>query len=413
MIDLIDNFIEKIVVIEPLVNNINDDLKELKNEIFSLIESADGVPLSFLAVKVREINPATFIGSGKIDEIRQIAESLSANCVLFDGQLSPSQTVNMSELLGIKVIDRTTLILDIFAKNAKSYEGKLQVELAQLNYMYPRLKGKGASLSRLGGGIGTRGPGETQLETDRRHIRTRIDYLKTQLAYLKTRRNLQSYRRSKNSETVVSLVGYTNTGKSTILNLLTGSDVLAENKLFATLDPTIRKAKINEIDLLLVDTVGFIKNIPTNIVEAFNSTLESAVSSDLNLIVIDGSGAWENQLEVTKSTLQDLKSNSEYIIVINKCDKIVDFTYYPKDAVFISAKTGFGIENLKKVIADKLSSSYVKTTLMLKYSELNEVNKLLSFLENFEFIYKDDYVLLNITVKKIYFNKFIKFKKIN
>ena len=386
MIDLIDNFIEKIVVIEPLVNNINDDLKELKNEIFSLIESADGVPLSFLAVKVREINPATFIGSGKIDEIRQIAESLSANCVLFDGQLSPSQTVNMSELLGIKVIDRTTLILDIFAKNAKSYEGKLQVELAQLNYMYPRLKGKGASLSRLGGGIGTRGPGETQLETDRRHIRTRIDYLKTQLAYLKTRRNLQSYRRSKNSETVVSLVGYTNTGKSTILNLLTGSDVLAENKLFATLDPTIRKAKINEIDLLLVDTVGFIKNIPTNIVEAFNSTLESAVSSDLNLIVIDGSGAWENQLEVTKSTLQDLKSNSEYIIVINKCDKIVDFTYYPKDAVFISAKTGFGIENLKKVIADKLSSSYVKTTLMLKYSELNEVNKLLSFLENFEFI---------------------------
>ena len=412
MIELIDNFIEKIVVIEPLVDNYNDDLDELKNEIFSLIESADGVPLSFIAVKVREINPATFIGSGKIEEIRQIAESLGANCVLFDGQLSPSQTVNMGELLSLKVIDRTTLILDIFAKNAKSHEGKLQVELAQLNYMYPRLKGKGASLSRLGGGIGTRGPGETQLETDRRHIRTRIDYLKNQLEDLKTRRDLQSYRRSKNSETVVSLVGYTNTGKSTLLNLLTGSNVLAENKLFATLDPTVRKAKIDELDLLLVDTVGFIKNIPTNIVEAFNSTLESAVSSDLNLIVLDGSGAWENQLDVTLSTLKELKSNSEYIILVNKCDKIEDFTYFPKDVVFISAKTGYGIDDLKKAIANKLLDSYVKTTLVLKYTDLKEINKLLSFLESFEFVYKDDHVLLNITVKKIYFDKFIKFKKV-
>lgn len=412
MIDLSDNYIEKIVVIEPLVDNYNDNLEELKNEIFSLIESADAIPLSFVAVKVREINPATFIGTGKLEEIRQIAEEFDANCVLFDGQLSPSQTVNMSDLLGVKVIDRTTLILDIFAKNAKSHEGKLQVELAQLNYMYPRLKGKGASLSRLGGGIGTRGPGETQLETDRRHIRTRIDYLKNQLEDLKTRRNLQSYRRSKNSETVVSLVGYTNTGKSTLLNLLTGSNVLAENKLFATLDPTIRKAKIDELELLIVDTVGFIKNIPTNIVEAFNSTLESAVSSDLNLIVLDGSGAWENQLEVTLSTLKQLKSNSEYIIVVNKCDKIEDFTYFPKDAIFISAKTGYGIENLKKAITDKLLSSYVKTTLVLEYSQLKEVNKLLNYLESFEFIYNDTEVLVNITVKKIYFDKFIKFKKV-
>lgn len=412
MIDLRDNFIEKIVVIEPLVDNYNDNLEELKNEIFSLIESADALPLAFVAVKVREINPATFIGTGKLEEIRQIAVDLDANCVLFDGQLSPSQTVNMSELLDVKVIDRTTLILDIFAKNAKSHEGKLQVELAQLNYMYPRLKGKGASLSRLGGGIGTRGPGETQLETDRRHIRTRIDYLKSQLEDLKTRRNLQSYRRSKNSETVVSLVGYTNTGKSTLLNLLTGSNVLAENKLFATLDPTIRKAKIDELELLLVDTVGFIKNIPTNIVEAFNSTLESAVSSDLNLIVLDGSNAWESQLDVTLSTLKELKANAEYILVINKCDKIDDFTYFPKDAVFISAKTGYGIDNLKKAITNKLLSSYVKTTLILNYSQLKEINKLLNYLESFEFKYNDNEVLLNITVKKIYFDKFIKFKKV-
>ena len=245
MIDLNIINIEKILVIEPLTNDFNPTTNELKDEIFSLIESADAIPLHFEVVKVREINPATFIGSGKLQEISEKINEINANCALFDGILSPSQTLNMSEALGVKVIDRTTLILDIFAKNAKSHEGKLQVELAQLNYLYPRLKGKGAELSRLGGGIGTRGPGETKLETDRRHIRTRIDFLKNQLAELKTRRDIQTYRRSKNSEITISIVGYTNVGKSTLLNLLTGSNVLAKNKLFATLDPTIRKAKIN------------------------------------------------------------------------------------------------------------------------------------------------------------------------
>ena len=412
MIDLNNLSVEKILVIEPLTYDFNANTQELQDEIFSLIESADALPLNFIPVKVREINPATFIGSGKLEEIREIIINSGANCVLFDGQLSPSQTLNMSEILTVKVIDRTTLILDIFAKNAKSHEGKLQVELAQLSYMYPRLKGKGAELSRLGGGIGTRGPGETKLETDRRHIRTRIDFLKNQISELKTRREIQTYRRSKNSEITVSIVGYTNVGKSTLLNLLTGANVLAENKLFATLDPTIRKAKINEYELLLVDTVGFIKNIPTNIVESFNSTLESALSSELNLIVIDGSGAWENQLEVTKDTLQKLNSTADNLIVVNKCDKIKDFTYFPKDAIYISAKTGEGIENLKNAICDKLSKTFIKTRLVLDYSELKEINKLLPILENFEFIYDDDKVFVDITVKKIYLNRFLKFKKV-
>ncbi len=412
MINLEDFITEKILIIEPLVNDFNVDTDELRDETFSLIESADAIPLYFVVVKVREINPATFIGSGKLLELKEKIIEIDANCVLFDGVLSPSQTVNMSDVLGVKVIDRTTLILDIFAKNAKSHEGKLQVELAQLNYIYPRLKGKGANLSRLGGGIGTRGPGETKLETDRRHIRTRIDLLKKELEELKTRRDVQAYRRSKNSEITVSLVGYTNTGKSTILNLLTGANVLAQNKLFATLDPTIKKAKINDFEVLLIDTVGFIKNIPTDIIEAFNSTLESALSSELNLIVLDGSGAFETQLEVTKNTLQKLNSTSDNLIVINKCDKVTNYSLFPTDSVFISAKTGFGIDNLKNAISKKLEELFIKTQLVLKYTELKEFNKLTSFLENFEFIYEDTQVLVNITVKKIYFDKFLKFKRI-
>ncbi len=412
MINLEDFITEKILIIEPLVSDFTADTDELKDETFSLIESADAIPLYFAVVKVREINPATFIGSGKLLELKEKIIELDANCVLFDGVLSPSQTVNMSDVLGVKVIDRTTLILDIFAKNAKSHEGKLQVELAQLNYIYPRLKGKGANLSRLGGGIGTRGPGETKLETDRRHIRTRIDLLKSELLNLKTRRDVQSYRRSKNSEITVSIVGYTNTGKSTLLNLLTGANVLAQNKLFATLDPTIKKAKINDFEVLLIDTVGFIKNIPTDIIEAFNSTLESALSSELNIIVLDGSGAFETQLEVTKNTLQKLNSTSENLIVINKCDKVTDFSLFPTDSVFISAKTGFGIENLKDAISKKLEDLFIKTQLVLKYTELKEFNKLTNFLESFEFIYEDNKVLVNVTVKKIYFDKFLKFKRI-
>lgn len=411
MIDLNIINIEKILVIEPLTNDFNSTTNELKDEIFSLIESADAIPLHFEVVKVREINPATFIGSGKLQEISEKINEINANCALFDGILSPSQTLNMSEALGVKVIDRTTLILDIFAKNAKSHEGKLQVELAQLNYLYPRLKGKGAELSRLGGGIGTRGPGETKLETDRRHIRTRIDFLKNQLAELKTRRDIQTYRRSKNSEITISIVGYTNVGKSTLLNLLTGSNVLAKNKLFATLDPTIRKAKINEYDVLLIDTVGFIKNIPTDIIESFNSTLESALSSELNVIVLDGSGAWETQLKTTLDTLKNLNSTANQLLVVNKCDKIEDFTYFPKDAVFISAKTGEGIGNLKNKICEKLSQQFIKTRLTINYSQLKEFNKLLNYLEDFEFIYNDDNVFIDITVKKIYIDKFLKYKR--
>lgn len=277
---------EKCFVIIPYEEKIINE--ERFNEIEALLKTADAVVLGHENCKILKVVPSTYIGKGKLEEIKNYCAELDIETVVFDGELTPSQTLNMAEALGgLKVIDRTTLILDIFALSAKSAEGKIQVELAQLKYMYPRLKGKGEGLSRLGGGIGTRGPGESKLETDRRHIRRRINYLEKQLKELALRRALQSERRKKNNALTVALVGYTNTGKSTLLNALTGSSVLSENKLFATLDPTLRKMNLGEYEIILADTVGFIKNIPTTLIEAFKSTLETAVNADLNLIVCD------------------------------------------------------------------------------------------------------------------------------
>ncbi|MBP5308103.1 MAG: GTPase HflX, partial [Clostridia bacterium] len=269
-------------VIEPLFQY--DDEADKTAEIKELVSSAGAEVYGCASYSVREIIPATFIGSGKLAEIREAVKDTPVNLVVFDGELSPSQTLNISSALGgVKVVDRTTLILDIFALNAKSNEGKLQVELAQLKYIYPRLKGKGEALSRLGGGIGTRGPGETKLETDRRHIRARINSLENKLKELETRRDIQMRRREKNSCPTVALVGYTNTGKSTLLNALTDADAFVKDQLFATLDPTVRKFQLADTQALLIDTVGFVRNIPHHIIEAFKSTLELAVRADLIL----------------------------------------------------------------------------------------------------------------------------------
>lgn len=268
------------------------------SEIISLTESANATVYGSKTQLIRQINPATLIGSGKLDEIRFELENSPVDLIIFDGDLSPSQTMNISAALnGLKVIDRTALILDIFALNAKSTEGKLQVELAQLNYLYPRLKGKGEALSQQGAGIGTRGPGETQLETNRRYLRGRIHFLKERLKEIETRRTLQSDRRKKNVVKTVALVGYTNTGKSTLLNALTGANVETKNQLFATLDPTMRRAEIGQQSVVFVDTVGFIRNIPHDLIEAFHSTLESALNADLILIVCDAQADWEMQLK--------------------------------------------------------------------------------------------------------------------
>ncbi len=372
MHETIDTTIEKIYVIQPITRENLNKYKVLHAEARSLIESAGALYAGTIYQNIREINPATFIGEGKLQELNERLAGLEGVTVLFNGELSPSQTLNISAALeDRKVIDRTTLILDIFAKNARSSEGKLQVELAQLKYIYPRLKGKGGALSKLGGGIGTRGPGETQLETDRRYIRGRLKFLEARLKEMEKRRFLQTVRRKKTNVKTIALVGYTNTGKSTLMNLLTGADVYVKNELFATLDPTARKLNIEGVEFLLVDTVGFLQELPHNLIEAFQSTLESALNCDLALIVCDSTGEYDMQLNTTLETLKEMEFNAPYLVVMNKSEDIADKSMLPYGSVAISAKENLGIEDLKKEILRKFREEFLFCKLFVPYAKMN------------------------------------------
>ena len=400
---------EIIYIIQPLMGE-ND--KELLEEAIALIESAGAQYAGSISQNIREINPATFIGEGKLQELRERLEGLEDITILFNGELSPSQTLNISAALDHrKVIDRTTLILDIFALRAQSSEGKIQVELAQLKYLYPRLKGKGEALSRLGGGIGTRGPGETQLETDRRHIRTRIHALEDKLRETEARRAMQTERRKKDRVRTIALVGYTNTGKSTLLNAMTGADVFVKNALFATLDPTARAFEIEGVPFLLVDTVGFLQSLPHQLIEAFHSTLESALHSDLALIVCDASGEYETQLKTTLSTLQSLGFDSPYLIVMNKCDAISDISALPHDSVCISAKNGTGLDTLKSRIFQALSDRFRRAELFIPYAKLAEYGKIRSLLTERTINYTDDGAEISVIIPSEYTDQFRPFSK--
>ena len=347
-----------------------------------------------------------------MEELRERLEGLDTITVLFNGELSPSQTLNISAALNDrKVIDRTTLILDIFAKNAKSSEGKLQVELAQLKYLYPRLKGKGAALSRLGGGVGTRGPGETQLETDRRYIRGRLHYLENRLKEMEKRRFQLTARRKKDEVKTVALVGYTNTGKSTLLNTLTGAETYVKNELFATLDPTSRAFSINGVEFLLVDTVGFLQDLPHNLIEAFKSTLESAIHCDLALIVCDAKGEYDMQLKTTLQTLEEMHFSSPYLIVMNKSENVQDTSVFPFGSVAISAKNNLGIESLKREIFQRFSSEYILCELYIPYEKSKEYAKIKHFLIERETIYKDDGQIVYATIPVRYENIFQEYMK--
>lgn len=398
---------EKIYVIQPIID---EEYKIEHEEIVSLIESSDGIYAGTIYQKIREINPATYIGEGKLFELKERLSGLSEITVLFNGALSPSQTLNISQALdNIKVIDRTTLILDIFAKNAKSSEGKVQVELAQLKYIYPRLKGKGEALSRLGGGIGTRGPGETQLETDRRHIRKRIEYLENKLKRLEERREQLTKRRKKEAVKTIALVGYTNTGKSTLMNLLTKSDVLVKNQLFATLDPTARRFEIDDIEFLLIDTVGFLKNLPHDLIEAFHSTLESALNCDLALIVCDATGEHDMQLKTTLETLSFLEFDSPYLVIMNKSENLESFDNFPPEAIFISAKENLGIENLKREIIKIFRNDFVYCTLNVAYEKINDYNRNKKYLKERNIRYTDTGMLVDVVIPSMYYTKFYDF----
>ena len=406
----IDSTLEKIYVIQPITKENSAKYKILQEEAVSLIESAGALYAGTIYQNVREINAATFIGEGKLQELRERLSGLENITVLFNGELSPSQTLNISAALDDrKVIDRTTLILDIFAKNARSGEGKLQVELAQLKYIYPRLKGKGEALSRLGGGVGTRGPGETKLETDRRYIRGRLKYLESRLKETEKRRALQSARRKKNSTKTIALVGYTNTGKSTLMNLLTDSNVYVKNELFATLDPTARQFEIEGAEFLLVDTVGFLQDLPHNLIEAFKSTLESALNCDLALIVCDATGEFDMQMQTTLDTLKELNFNSPYLLVMNKSENIADTSILPYGSIAISAKENLGIEELKRRILREFQSELIFCTLFIPYAQMNEytINKHLLTERSIEFT--DNGQKVDVIIPSQYTNKFTEF----
>lgn len=317
---------------------------------------------------------ATYMGKGALEEICNFCSNHNIDLIIADGELSPVQIRNIEDLTGVRVIDRTTLILDIFAGRARSSEGKLQVELAQLKYSLPRLSGKGTALSRLGGGIGTRGPGETKLETDRRHIRFRIQNLKAELDKVEKRRVAMHQRRKKNGALCVAIVGYTNAGKSTLMNGLTDAGVLQEDKLFATLDPTARKLVLPDgRQIMLVDTVGLVRRLPHQLVDAFRSTLEEAVWADVILNVCDASSdECAEHIKVTESVLSDLGCSGKPIInVLNKCDKPteLDFDFF-ENSVKISAATGDGIDSLLTAIENALPKDRKRVKILLPFDKM-------------------------------------------
>ena len=358
------------------------DSEKSLDELAALAESAGAQVVGRAFQKRPKPDTATFIGSGKAQALQLEAQALEADLVIVDDELTGAQTRNLEEILGVKVIDRTTLILDIFAQRAQSGEGKLQVQLAQLKYRAGRLIGQGLILSRLGGGIGTRGPGETKLEIDRRRIREQINRLKLELDTLQRQRQLRRKSREKNAIPIVSLVGYTNTGKSTLLNTITDAGVYTENKLFATLDAVSRRVELPDGgEFLLVDTVGFISKLPHDLVEAFKSTLEEAALSDLLVIVSDGASPdTPQQHQVVEEVLSQIGADTQpRIDVLNKCDLVpTDQEILPimPGALHISAQTGAGIDRLLAAIAKELRKAEQEMTLLVPFTRYGVINEL-------------------------------------
>lgn len=358
-----------------------------------------GAQVAGKVIQRREsLDPSTCVGSGRLEEIKEFCQANDVNLLIFDHELTAVQQRNIERETDLAVIDRTTLILDIFAQRARSKEGKLQVELAQQKYLLPRLMGLGQSLSRLGGGIGTRGPGESKLESDRRHIRRRIQSLEEQLEEVRRHRELLRRRRKKDGVTTVAIVGYTNVGKSTLLNTLTDAGVLAEDKLFATLDPTARALKLPDgRSVMLVDTVGLIRRLPHHLVEAFHSTLEEAVEADLILNVCDiSSEETLAQIETTRQVLQELGAGDKPVVtVLNKCDKLSQMPLVlEKGCVFISAKTGFGLEKLLEAIEKALPPTHLRLKLMIPFDKA----AIYSRLKDSSVVYAEEYTAHGILV---------------
>ncbi len=344
------------------------------DELSELLSTAGGVEVGRILQNRHAPEPKTFIGAGKAQEIAGFIEQNDVTLAVFDNELSPAQTKNLEDILGVRVLDRSMLILDIFASRAQSREGKLQVELAQYKYILPRLAGGSTSLSRLGGGIGTRGPGETKLETDRRHIRRRISRLEEELLAVRNVRGEQRRARIRREVPLVALIGYTNAGKSTLLNTLTGAGIHAENRLFDTLDTTSRKFKINDTtEVILSDTVGFIRKLPHHLTRAFRATLEELLYADLLLHVVDASNPdFAEHGRVVEKVISDLGAGEiPTLTVFNKCDVAENLSDFPKNesSVCISARTGEGIDELCRKIAIKLAKSEREIEICVPYNK--------------------------------------------
>ncbi len=369
--EMYENKIEQERAVLVSVDTGEFDVDSSLLELSELARTAGAEVICEMTQKREAPEAGTYLGRGKLEELAEYCENEKPDLVIVDGELTPAQQKNIETITDTRVIDRTTLILDIFASRALSGEGKLQVELAQLKYALPRLGGKGASMSRLGGGIGTRGPGETKLETDRRHIRRRISALSEDLKELEERRARHRERRKKDGVVTVALVGYTNAGKSTLMNTLTDAGVLAENKLFATLDPTARALTLPDgSSVLLIDTVGFIRRLPHKLVEAFKSTLDEAVNANVILNICDASNEeCAEHYKVTMDLLEELGCGDKPIItVLNKCDLVNDISIPMTNSVRVSAKTGEGLPELLEKVKEALPPTRKRVKILLPFS---------------------------------------------
>lgn len=392
-------------------NSLLDTTEESIEELCELAATAGAEVISTVIQNKSEIEAATYMGEGKLQEIKEIIETENADAVIFDDELSPVQIRNLSDILEVKVIDRTVLILDIFAKRAKSGEGKLQVELAQQKYLLPRLRGMGTALSRTGGGIGTRGPGETKLESDRRHISRRISALEEDIKEIRKHRELLRARRKKDGVITACLVGYTNAGKSSLMNALTQSNILAEDKLFATLDTTSRAIVLpDNRKILITDTVGFIRKLPHHLVQAFKATLEETAEADMLVYVIDAANPqYEAHIKVVNSVLSDIGASGKPIVyVYNKTDLLEkDNVVIPaqKNSVEISAKTGKNLDKLIDLIAETAPGKKREMTVLIPFNDGAVVNDLHKNQKILSLEYLSEGVKLTLLADKITYAK--------
>lgn len=397
------------VILVGVCTRENENVEESLDELAELADTAGAEAVGRVIQNRESMHPGTYIGSGKIDEVRELAAALQADGVICDDELSPAQLRGLEQELNLKVMDRTLVILDIFAQHATTSEGKLQVELAQLRYRLARLTGKGIAMSRLGGGIGTRGPGEKKLETDRRLIKSRIARLNRELKEMQIHRDTARKKRLNESVPVAAIVGYTNAGKSTLLNALTGAGILAENKLFATLDPTTRRMELpSGQEILLTDTVGFIRKLPHHLVEAFKSTLEEARYADYILHVVDSvSPQMDAQMEAVYETLDRLGIAGKPVITLFNKRDLAAGSELPKDpnavrTIGISAGTGAGLKELQEVLEEQLRNSRVQVEKLYPYAQAGDIQRIRRYGQVLEEEYREDGIYIKAWMPRNY-----------